>query len=46
MENVRKHGDVRLLTKLFSIKVKLSYYKDFHRKFINNRNKKNRDTYE
>ena len=28
--------------KLFSIAIKLSYYKVFHRKFISNRNEKNR----
>ena len=27
--------------KLFSIRIKLSYYKVFHRKFISNRNEKN-----
>ena len=38
MENMRKE--------LFRIRTKLSYYKVFHRKFINNRNEKNRDVYE
>ena len=31
---------------LFSIRTKLSYYKVFHKTSINNRNEKNRNTYE
>ena len=44
------------MKKLFGVRPKLSYYKVFHRKFISNRNekqkqtnkknKKNRDTYQ
>ena len=51
MENVRKHRDIktchnRKKKELFSIRIKLSYYKVFQRKFINNRNeKKSRYTY-
>ena len=32
--------------KLFDVRTKLSYYKDFHRTFISNRNERNRDTYD
>ena len=32
--------------KLFSIRTKLSYYKIFHIKFIDNRNEKNTNIYE
>ena len=45
MENGRKNKDIKLVTtkkkELFSIRAKLSYYKVFYRKFINNRNDKN-----
>ena len=43
MENVRKHGNIKLRKKKysFSIRTKLSYYKAFYRKFISNRNEKN-----
>ena len=40
MEHVREHRHIKLI-KLFSIRIKLSYYKVFHRKFIRNRNEKN-----
>ena len=51
MENMRKRRDINLVTreknKLFGVRIKLSYYKVFHRKFISDRNEKNtRDTYE
>ena len=45
MENVRKHRDIKLVTtekkkKLFVFRTKLSYYKVFHRKIVDNRNDK------
>ena len=51
MENVRKHRDIKFLTtekkkKLSGVRTKLSYYKDFHRKFISCRNNKNSNTNE
>ena len=50
MENVGKHRDIKLSNRkkkeLLSIRTKLSYYKDFHRISISNRNKKNADTFE
>ena len=42
---VRKHRDIKLATTESIRRTKLSYYKVFHRKFISNRNEKNRDTY-
>ena len=43
-ENVRKHGDIKLLTtrkdKLFSIRTKLSYCKVFHIKYLYYRHQK------
>ena len=44
MENVRKHRNIKLAAaekKIFSIGTKLSYYKVFYRKYINNRNDEN-----
>ena len=46
VENVRKHIYIKLVTterrrKYLVYLVKLSYYKDFHRKFISYRNEKN-----
>ena len=50
MENVKKHGDIKLVTTekndSFSIKTKLSYHKVFDRTFISNKNNKSRNTYE
>ena len=50
MENVKKHGDIKLVTteknESFSIKTKLSHHKVFDRTFISNKNDKNRNTYE
>ena len=45
MKNVRKHRDIKLVTtenrkELFGIRIKLSYYKVFHRKFVGYGNKK------
>ena len=44
MENMRKHRDINLVTreknKLFGVRIKLSYYKVFHRKFGSYRNEK------
>ena len=51
IENVRKHRDKKLTAvkkkDLFSIRTKLSYYKNFQRKNISNeKNEKNWNTYE
>ena len=51
IENMRKHGDIKLLNnrkkkELFSIRTKPSYYKIFYAKFISNRNVENSNTYE
>ena len=50
MENVRKYRDIKLVIterrRNFDVRTKLPHYKVFHRKFISNRNEKNRDTYE
>ena len=42
MENVQKHGDIKLVTKkkLLGIRTKLSYYKVFHRQFVGYGNEK------
>ena len=41
MENDRKHRDFKLVTKERRVaKTKLSYYKVFHRRFVSNRNEK------
>ena len=45
MKNVRKHRDIKLVTtenrkELFGIRIKLSYYKVFHRKFVGYRKEK------
>ena len=40
MKIVRKHNN-RKEKKLFNIRIKLSYYKVFRRRFISNRNEKN-----
>ena len=45
MENVRKHGDIKLINnrkkmELFGIRGKLVHYKVFHKKSISNRNEK------
>ena len=45
MENVRKNRNIKLVTterrkKLFSVRTKLSYYKNFHRKFISKKMRK------
>ena len=47
MENVRKHGDIKLFNnklkrKLFSVRTKLAYQKMIFRKFISNRNEQNK----
>ena len=48
MENVRKYRNIKLATterrRNFSIRTKLSHYKDFNRKFISNRNEKKTET--
>ena len=46
MENMRKHRDYRNKKKLFGVRMKLSYYKVFHRKYISNRSEKNWHNYE
>ena len=43
MENVRKHKYIKYVTtdkELFDSRIKLSYYKVFHRKLIGSRDKK------
>ena len=40
MENVKKHRNIKNI-ELFSVRTKLSYYKNFHRKFISNKVEKN-----
>ena len=40
MENVKKHRNIKNV-ELSSIRTKLSYYKNFHRKFISNKTEKN-----
>ena len=45
MENVRKHRDIKLVTtdeKRISLRTKLSYNKTFFRKFVGNRNEKDK----
>ena len=50
MENTRKQRGINLVTterrRIFGIKIKLSYYKVFHKRSISNRSDKNADTYE
>ena len=51
MKNVRKHKDIKLVTteRIRNYLVSKPNYHTtnvFHRKFISNRNEKNRDTYE
>ena len=43
MKNLRKHRNIKLLTteNVFSIRTKLSYYKNFQVKFISKINEKN-----
>ena len=48
MENIRKNRDIKLVKtekekKLFSIRTKLSFYKNFYRNFISNRKEENSD---
>ena len=50
MENVRKHRNIKLLTsewRRYYLASEPNYhYKNFHRKFISNRNEKNPNNYE
>ena len=51
MENVRKHRDIKLITterrrNYLMSELNYHYNEVFHRKFISDRNKENRDTFE
>ena len=51
MENVRKHRDIKLITterrrNYLMSELNYHYNKVFHRKFISDRNKENRDIFE
>ena len=49
MENVRKHRDIKLVTtdgKIISFRTKLSYNKTLFRKFVGNRNEKDKSNNE